>query len=77
VADFRLACLVVTLPELTAPAGTDQLVNLGNGRPAQIITDTLSSRLLVLGRDSLQLMYLSPHALPSPYGSPSPNSRTD
>jgi hypothetical protein len=76
-ADFQLTRLVLTLPELTASAAADRLTGFGSGGPAQIITDTLSARLPVRGRNFFKLIYLSPQAVPSPGGGVSIAGQSD
>src|SRR5262249_16901335 len=58
-ADFQLTPAVVTLPELAVSSALDPWVNAGRTGPAQTISDTLSSRLPVRGRNFSQLIYLS------------------
>ena len=76
-ADVTLRPAVVELPEIAVRAETDPLVNPARTGPAQLIGDSLISRMPIRSRDFAQLVYLSPQAVPTPSGGVSIAGQSD
>jgi hypothetical protein len=67
-ADFVLAPAVVQLQEITVSGTADPRFSAARSGPAQIISDSLISRLPVRRRDYTELALLSPQVTKSPNG---------
>jgi hypothetical protein len=74
--DFTLRTAVLELPEIAVLA-LDPLVNPARTGPAQLIGDSLISRMPVRSRDFAQLVYLSPQAVLTPSGGVSIAGQSD
>jgi hypothetical protein len=75
--DLSLRAAVLELAEIEVVAEVDPLVNSARTGPAQLIGDSLISRMPVRSRDFAQLVYLSPQAVLTPSGGVSIAGQSD
>ena len=75
--DLSLRAAVLELAEIEVVATVDPLVNPARTGPAQLIGDSLISRMPVRSRDFAQLVYLSPQAVLTPSGGVSIAGQSD